>query len=151
MGHSQSLIDLNTKALRWLGTNTTVQIVVVVKIWNTFGGNNHIRLLAMRYQRGAANPVFAVSFGTHRLHYTALNTLTNQILGGTPLTGVGEVDPATNNPYPACNGGGIAQYQFRIPTPLLFNGVPGGVPLAAPLVYNIDLHSVQTDVIASSQ
>jgi hypothetical protein len=150
VGHSQSLTDLHTKALTYLGANTTIQIVVIVKIWDLFG-NNHIRLLAMRYERGAANPVFAVSFGTHRLHQKSRNVLNNTILGATPLTGVGEVDPATGNPYPACNGARIAQYQLRIPTPLLFTGLPGGIPPAAPANrhYGVDLFDIQTDVIDS--
>ena len=150
MGHSQSLADLHTKALTWLGANTTIQMVIVIKIWDLFG-NNHIRLLAMRYERGAANPVFAVSFGTHQLHHQSRNVLNNTILGATPLTGVGELDPATGNPYPACNGAGIAQYQLCIPTPLLFTGLPGGIPPAGPANghYGLDLFRIQTGVIAS--
>jgi len=152
VGRSQTLADLHTKALRWLGANTTIQIVLVIKIWELFGGNN-IRLLAMRYERGAVNPIFAVSFGTHRLHAATRATLANGILGATLLRGVGEVHPVTGIAYPACNGAGIPIYQLRIPNLLLYNGVPGGVPPAAPGIgyYTFDLFSVQTDVITSFQ
>jgi hypothetical protein len=104
--------------------------------------NGHQGMLALRYEL-EIGPVFAVSFGTFQLSQATRDN----IPGGIQLTGVGEDTPAgPGNPYPACNALGLPDYQLRIPTALLFTGVPTGVPGGLGPNVTIDLFAIQQEV-----
>jgi len=136
VGDSQKLSALHQRANLWLGANTGVQVVLVFKYYKKYN-NGHYGMLALRYERGNG-PTFAVSFGTHQLSQATRNS----IPGGIPLTGVGENTPA-GPAYPACNALGLPDYQLRIPTALLFAGVPTGVPGGLGANVTMDLFVIQ--------
>jgi hypothetical protein len=125
------LQNLYQRAARWLLPATQVQIVISVKIYKRINGQ--IAMVAIRWERGAANPNYCVSFGTRALHPLSIASINGR--GGPPLVGVGIGGAA------ACNALGIAAYQFRLPTALIFAGsaAPGG----APVFYTIDLFPIQ--------
>jgi len=124
------------KANQWLGVNTGVHIVVVIKLYGRTA--NGIAMVALRFERGANNPTYAVSFGDRALS-TQDSNITNG-LGGAQLVGVG-VGGAL-----ACNAAGIAQYQFHLPTNLLTVGMPAAnVP--PNLHYDFDLFTLQQDLL----
>jgi len=141
VGYDQSLTLLREKAAMWLGGNTTIRIVVVVKLYKHFQNGNQ-GMVALRFHRGIAAPVFAVSFGTAPLHPNVRPTIPG-------LTGVGEINPATGAAFVACNGPGLADYQLRIPTALLYTGVVAGPPAGAPAHHLIDLWLVQDAVVGT--
>jgi len=120
VAYSESLPHAQNKALTfWLGANTTVQDVLVFKIFNQYA-NGTRRLRVQLFSRGAAaNPVHDIDFGT----------------GGT-----------TDNaavPVPPCNALGIAAYQIPLSIARLFNGVAIPATLAGIAAINLDLFWVQ--------
>ncbi len=63
VGWDETVADLHADALTWLGAGTTIQIVVIVKLWPR-RSNGTAAMLAMSFTRGVANPTAAISFGT---------------------------------------------------------------------------------------
>lgn len=61
------------KANTWLGAATGVQMVIVVKINNRTAAG--VSLIALRFERGAVGPAYAVSFGTRALNPCQVNTI----------------------------------------------------------------------------
>jgi hypothetical protein len=135
VGLDESVADLHADVQLWLGANTSVQMVITIKLW---AGRQ--AMLAMSYTRAVLpNPVNVISFGTVNLHHASMAGI-NAARGATPITGVGAGGPA-------CNAAGIAAYQLPIPTALLYTGDPGGVPLGLGANINIDLFLVQQRVL----
>lgn len=79
--------------------------------------------------------VYCVSFGTRALRPQTVNAIANH---GGNVVGVGAGGPA-------CNAFGVAAYQMRIPSALVYNGVP--LPAGAPPFYTIDLHTFQQLIV----
>jgi len=124
------------KANQWLAAGTGVQVVIVVKLYSQTV--NGVAMVALRFERGAAaNPTWAVSFGTRTVTPAERNRINN--LGGAQVVGVGQGGPT-------CNAAGLALYQLRLPTNLLTVGIPAAnVPAAAH--FDVDLHTLQSRVI----
>lgn len=80
--------------------------------------------------------VYAVSFGTRPVRPNSVGTINDY--GPNALVGVGAGGVA-------CNAPGIPTYLLRLPTALVFNGVPA--PAGAPAFYTIDLFRLQQVVI----
>ncbi len=108
-------------------------------------------MLAMRFDRGQANPTVCISFGTRELPHSTETAVNGTIharsntvaLGGVAITGVGVgvgVAPVAAN---------IAQYQFPIPTALAFQGVPANAVPAIAANTTVDLFGIQQRVLTA--
>jgi len=130
---------LHHLAAGYFSARTTIQMYLAIKLF-PFRQNNTAALLAMLYLRNNPNPTIPVivkSFGTAPLHGTTRRYLENTVnVPVNTFTGVGFGAAA-------CNGLNIQEYQIAIPTNLLFNGAPGGVPNNVPANFNIDLFMLQ--------
>jgi len=135
----RSLATGTRKAVQWLGANTGVQVVIIIKIY-PIDVNGGIGMVALRFERGIVGPAYAISFGTRALApgpVAAINAL-----GGAQLVGVGVAGAA------ACNAHGIAIYMLQIPSALAVIGIPAAhMPAGLPANWNIDLFEVQQDVL----
>eukprot|EP01119_Soliformovum_irregulare_P000687 TRINITY_DN10504_c0_g1_i2.p1 TRINITY_DN10504_c0_g1~~TRINITY_DN10504_c0_g1_i2.p1 ORF type:complete len:224 (+),score=35.91 TRINITY_DN10504_c0_g1_i2:459-1130(+) len=125
---SRTLTEELNKAIIWLSANTEVQMVIIVKIWNRYA-NARQTMAIFAVERGPVNaagvlqpPTItqAISFGTRHIagpertgDFPGTANCPINLVGA--LIGVGEIDPATGVAYPACNGLGLANYQFQIP------------------------------------
>jgi hypothetical protein len=136
VGLSETVTDLHNDAQLWLGAATSVQAVIIIKVWKNINA-----MLAMLFTRAALpNPTHVISFGTAAIHPQSMASV-NAASGATPLIGVGTAGAV------ACNAAGLAAYQLPIPAALLFTGDPNGVPMGVPANINIDLFRVQEDVL----
>jgi len=135
VAYSCSLASVIQKANQWLGIGTGVQVVLVVKLYSMTA--HGVAMVALRFERGAIGPTYAISFGTRALHGTQRNQING--LGGAQLIGVGQGGAA-------CNAAGVAIYQFRIPTNLVTVGMPAAnVPAAANFTF--DLFTLQQETL----
>jgi hypothetical protein len=153
VGYSQSLPDLHQAAIQYFNPRTTIQIVLIIKIFGVRTDPNTnrstIALVAALYLRTSPNPLIptsVVSFGT-------ADPDPNYILidMGVPIAnfiGVGLPDPNNNNnPFPPCNVAGIPIYTMNIPGTELFDGVPANsLPPNFNLGCNIDLWELQDTI-----
>ena len=98
-------------------------------------------MLYLRNNQNPTTPVVVKSFGTAPLSNNSRIYL-QSIVRDEFITGVGFGGAP-------CDGANIGEYQLAIPTNLLFNDVPGGVPDGVPNNFIVDLWSLQ-DVILNN-
>ncbi|CAB4401186.1 unnamed protein product [Rhizophagus irregularis] len=130
VGHSQSLPDLHRKVALYFSLRTTIQIVLLIKIFKP-KRNNTITLIAAKYVRTSLTPLIpeqVISFGT-----------------ATPY----KRDPVTRNNYPACNMTGIGIYIMNIPANELFDGDITVRPFTQAMNqgFNLDLYEIQEAIV----
>ncbi|GBC15737.1 uncharacterized protein OCT59_027702 [Rhizophagus irregularis] len=148
VGHSQSLLDLHRKVALYFSPRTTIQIVLLVKIFKP-KGNNTITLIVAKYVRTSQTPLIpkqVISFGTATPHQSTINYITNTM--GVPqncFIGFGRRDPVTGNNYPACNMANIGLYLMNIPANELFDGDSTVRPFTQAINqgFNLDLYEIQ--------
>nr|CAG8651488.1 7246_t:CDS:1 [Entrophospora candida] len=136
----ESLRSLHESATTYFSQRTTIQIYLAIKLFS-LRQNGSVALLVLLYLRNNPNPtipVIAKSFGTAPLHHYPQTYLLNTV-HVTGITGVGFGGVP-------CDGANLQEYQMAIPTTLLFNDVPGGVPGGVPDNFIVDLWRLQ-DVI----
>ncbi|GAM29012.1 hypothetical protein SAMD00019534_121880 [Acytostelium subglobosum LB1] len=78
VGVSSSLASLHTKAQRYLGGGTDVQIVLCISVWPRRDNNLHnFQMVALLYLRdhSVMLPQLVVSFGSAALHWETLNSI----------------------------------------------------------------------------
>jgi len=131
--YQRSLADLATRMNQWLSPATRVQVGIAIKIYKRTAGI--IPMVAFRFERGMANPVYCVSFGTKALRSQSVAAINGY--GGAAVIGVGAGGVA-------CSAPNMPAYQLHIPTALLFNNAP---PPLAPAFYTIDLFPLQQVII----
>ena len=141
IGNTESLNSLHELAEKYFSQRTTIQIYLAIKLYPP-RQNNTFALLAVLYLRNNQNPTTPVVvkfFGTaplsnhSRIYLQSIvrdKFITGVGLGGTP-----------------CDGANIGEYQLAIPTNLLFNDVPGGVPDGVPNNFIVDLWSLQDAIL----
>ncbi|CAB4378521.1 unnamed protein product [Rhizophagus irregularis] len=148
VGHSQSLLDLHRKVALYFSPRTTIQIVLLVKIFKP-KRNNTITLIVAKYVRTSQTPLIpeqVISFGTATPHQSTINYITNTM--GVPqnrFIGFGRRDPVTGNNYPACNMANIGLYIMNIPANELFDGDSTVRPFTQAINqgFNLDLYEIQ--------
>ncbi|CAG8783563.1 25126_t:CDS:2, partial [Dentiscutata erythropus] len=130
---TESLNHVHEKVAIYFSQRTTIQIYIAIKIFPPHL-NGTFALLALLYLRNSSTPsipLIAKSFGTAPLHNMTQmylqDTLHVQNNSGVEF---GEVP---------CDDANIPQYQIDIPTALLFDDVPDGVPADVPDNFTIDL------------
>ncbi|GES74952.1 hypothetical protein GLOIN_2v1791074 [Rhizophagus clarus] len=125
VGYTQSLPDLHRKVALYFSSRTTIQIVLLVKIFKP-RRDNTITLIAAKYVRTSQTPLIpeqVISFGMATPYGSTINCITNTM--GVPqnrFIGFGRRNPITGNNYPACNMAGIGTYIMNIPANELFDG-----------------------------
>ncbi|CAB4482571.1 hypothetical protein RhiirA1_493340 [Rhizophagus irregularis] len=146
VGFSQSLPDLHRTTALYFGSQTTIQIVLVIKIFgdcrDIITNTSIIALIAALYLRTSTTPLIPtsiISFGTAEPNTSTINYIINKMgvsLGS--FIGVGRPDPNNNNNnFPSCNAANLPDYQMSIPGPELFNGVPvNRLPVGFPIAPN---------------
>ncbi|CAB4413314.1 unnamed protein product [Rhizophagus irregularis] len=152
VGHSQSLLDLHRKVALYFSPRTTIQIVLLVKIFKP-KGNYTITLIAAKYVRTSQTPLIpeqVISFGTATPHQSTINYITNTM--GVPqnrFIGFGRRDPVTGNNYPACNMANIGIYIMNIPANELFDGNSTVRPFTQAINqgFNLDLYEIQEAIL----
>ncbi|RIA99180.1 hypothetical protein C1645_731178 [Glomus cerebriforme] len=152
VGHTQNLPDLHRKVVLYFSPRTTIQIVLLVKIFKP-KRNNTITLIAAKYVRISQTsliPEQVISFGTATPHRSTINYITNTM--GVPqnhFIRFGRRDPVTRNNYPACNMAGIGIYIMNIPANELFDGDITVRPftLAMNQGFNLDLYEIQEAIV----
>ncbi|PKY34057.1 hypothetical protein RhiirB3_532696 [Rhizophagus irregularis] len=82
-------------------------------------------------------PNLVISFGTAPLHQVSRTFINNIGVRNDRIIGY------LQNNDPACVAPGMANYQINIPSHLLFQGYPGGVPHEIPNNFTLDLWNVQ--------
>ncbi|EXX54455.1 uncharacterized protein OCT59_021411 [Rhizophagus irregularis] len=156
IGFSQSLSDLYQAVTQYFNQRTTIQIVLIIKIFGIYTHPNTnistIALVAALFLRTNSNPLVptsVVSFGTANLDSKIVNFIILDMK--TPIAnfiGFGLPDPNNNNiPFPSCNAAGIPTYIMNIPGTELFDRVPA-IYLSPNfnLGCNIDLWELQTTI-----
>ncbi|RGB39848.1 hypothetical protein C1646_688893 [Rhizophagus diaphanus] len=147
VGYAQSFPDLHRTASLYFDPQTTIQIVLCIKIF-TVRADNTIALTASLYLRTSPTPLIptrVISFGTADIDTNIVNYINSiGVLPGN-LIGVGFTDPNNNNNnYPPCNAANIPTYLLNIPGPELFNGVPANLrPVGFAAGFNLDLWELQ--------
>ncbi|PKY36134.1 hypothetical protein RhiirB3_458105 [Rhizophagus irregularis] len=86
-------------------------------------------------------PTLVISFGTAPLHQESIDIINST--GIQNYRFIGFLQPEDI----ACTNAGMPNYQIDIPSNLLFNGFPGGVPQGTPNNLNIDLWEVQQRIL----
>lgn len=86
-------------------------------------------------------PNLVISFGTVPLHQDSVAIINSTGIRNDRI--IGFLQPND----PACTAVGMPNYQINIPSNLLFNGFPGGVPQGTPNNFNIDLYEVQQEIL----
>ncbi|KAF9998792.1 hypothetical protein BGZ79_007547 [Entomortierella chlamydospora] len=135
---TQSLNDAHAKVADWFSPRTTIQLCLVIKIWE-LRQDNTIAMAALLYRRQDPNPlvpVSAISFGTARITGPALQTMQGIIGGPNLVNGVGYGGVP-------CDAPGIPMYQLNLPAVDIYNGDPQGIPAGNVLGFNLDLWVVQ--------
>nr|CAG8532134.1 3829_t:CDS:2 [Entrophospora candida] len=114
----RSLHELTT----YFSQQTTIQIYLAIKLFPPcqYGFVALLELLYLRNNPNPTIPVIAKSFRTASLHHYSQTYLLNTV-HVTGITGVGFGGVP-------CDDANLQEYQMAIPTTLLFNNVPGGVP-----------------------
>jgi len=149
VGFTQTFPDLHRKVAVFFSAQTTIQIVLAIKIFE-LRANNTFAMIAALYLRTSPTPlvpVQVISFGTAEPIQQIVEYLENTV-GVSPniFTGVGRIDITTGIDYPLCNAPGIQIYQMNIPAAELFNGDPLGIPAAAVGGCDLDLWQLQLKV-----
>ncbi|CAB4482606.1 hypothetical protein RhiirA5_502042 [Rhizophagus irregularis] len=156
VGYSQSLPDLYKAVAEYFNQRTTIQIVLIIKIFGVRTDPNTntrtIALVAALFLRTSPNPLVptsVISFGTANLDSKIENFILLDM--GTPIAnyiGVGIPDPNNHNlPFPPCNAAGIPIYTMNIPGTELYDGVPvGNLPPNFNLGCDIDLWELQSTI-----
>ncbi|CAG8670423.1 11080_t:CDS:1 [Acaulospora morrowiae] len=143
IGNTESVRSLHDLVIGYFSPRNTIQIYFAIKLFPP-RRDNSVALLALLYLRNNPNPtitVIAKSFGTAPLHISTQNYLQNTAnVPVNTITGVGYGGVP-------CDGANLQDYQIAIPTILLFNGVPGGVPNGVPANFNIDLWRLQDAIL----
>lgn len=85
-------------------------------------------------------PNLVISFGTAPLHEPS-NFIINTGIQNNKITGLFNPNDVV------CTAAGLPGYQITIPSNLLFNGFPGGVPQGTPNNFTIDLWEVQQQIL----
>lgn len=144
VGYCEGLLSLCQSAAAYLGQGTNVQFVIAAKTWKA-RENGTRQLLYLHFNRqtlnvihGVAVPDLVVSFGTCGLDDSTIQWLRNH--GTNNIQGFGLTD-ADDQPYPACDRPGLAQYLVDVPANAVFFG--GAIPALAPAAFTIDLFRVQ--------
>lgn len=144
VGHSDTVNDILEDCGRWLGPNTTVQVVIAFKIYSVrIGANGGITfpIVAMRFRRAQPLiPDVLISFGNRRPHPATMQSFANRA-GWPAMTGNIAVGAA------ACNAAGIPGYQLPLLSADLFFG--DVAPAGAPVSYNIDLFAVLQNLLSA--
>ncbi|CAG8641235.1 2046_t:CDS:1 [Ambispora gerdemannii] len=141
IGNTESLNSLHELAEKYFSQRTTIQIYLAIKLYPP-RRNNTFALLAVLYLRNNQNPTTPVvvkSFGTAPLSNHSRIYL-QSIVRDEFITGVGFGGAP-------CAGADIGKYQLAIPTNLLFNDVPGGVPGDVPNNFIVNLWSLQDAIL----
>ncbi|PKY60775.1 hypothetical protein RhiirA4_484885 [Rhizophagus irregularis] len=124
-------------------TNDTVAMVATLYL-----RNNQVPNLALNQPNPPPNtpptvpmtntiPNLVISFGTAPLHQVSRTFINNIGVRNDRIIGY------LQNDDPACVAPGMANYQINIPSHLLFQGYPGGVPHEIPNNFTLDLWNVQ--------
>ena len=141
IGNSESLNSLHQLAEGYFSQRTIIQIYLAIKLFPP-RQDNTFALLAVLYLRNNQNPTTPAvvkSFGTAPPANQSLTYL-QSIVECQFITGVG----LGRAP---CDGANIDEYQLAIPTNLLFNDVPDGVPGGVPNNGIVDLWSLQDAIL----
>ncbi|GBB89479.1 hypothetical protein RclHR1_16180005 [Rhizophagus clarus] len=156
VGFSQSLPDLHRTAIRYLNQQTTIQIVLAIKIFgirtNALTNTSTIALIAALYLRTSPTPLVptrVISFGTANPDTNTVNHIIQQMnVPPGSFVGVGRPDPNNNNNnFPPCNAANIPTYTMNIPGTELFDGVPANhLPAGFAAGFNLDLYELQVVV-----
>ncbi len=148
VGHTQSLPDLHQKATLYFSPQTTIQIVLVIKIFEP-RVDNTITLITAKYLRTSPTPLIPVqviSFGTAEPYQPTINYITsNDGMGVPPNNFIGVGRHTDGNDYLACSRAGIPTYIMNIPAAELFDGDPN-VPAEVANGFDLDLWKLQVTV-----
>src|SRR5256885_1708565 len=88
-------------------------------------------------------PNLIISFGTAPLQQESRDIINSTGIRSYRITGLLQPDDT------ACTNPGMQNYQIDIPSNLLFNSFPGGVPQGTPNNFTIDLWEVQQRILHS--
>ncbi|RGB40119.1 hypothetical protein C1646_664092 [Rhizophagus diaphanus] len=119
---------------------TSIQIVLVIKIFNLRVDNTFVLIAALylRTNQNPLTPVNVIYFGTADPSQSTVNYIINtmKVLPNN-FIGVGRTVNGVN--CPPCNMAGIPMYQMNIPAAELFDGDPNGITAVAAGGFNLDL------------
>ncbi|CAG8781718.1 8968_t:CDS:1, partial [Acaulospora morrowiae] len=139
IGSTESLNSLHELVTGYFSPRTNIQMYLTIKLFPR-RRDRTFALLALFYRRDQPNPTvpcIAKSLGTTNLHVSTTRFLLNiPNFPANYLTGVGCGQVA-------CDGLNLPDYQLAIPTDLLFDDVPTGVPDGTPDDFSLDLWDIQ--------
>jgi Uma2 family endonuclease len=147
IGYSQSLPDLHQKLALYFSQETSIQIVLIIKIFDLRVDNTFalIAALYLRTNQDPLSPIDVRSFGSTNPTRQTDNYIINDMkVPPNNYIGVGRTVNGVR--CPPCNGADIQTYQMNIPAAELFDGDPTGIPAAASGGFNLDLWELQVDV-----
>ncbi|KAF9116175.1 hypothetical protein BGX27_004515 [Mortierella sp. AM989] len=134
---TQSINDAHAKVAKWFSPRTTIQLLLVIKIWEP-RLDNTLAMVALLYRRQNPNPlvpISAISFGTASITGQALQSLQDIMGGPNFVNGVGYGGAP-------CDAPGIPMYQMNLPAADIYNGDPQGIPAGNVLGFNLDLWDI---------
>lgn len=116
VGYTQSLPDLHQKVALYFSQATSIQIVLVIKIFDLRVDNTFVLIAALylRTNQNPLTPVNVISFGTADPAQPTVNYIINTMnVPSNNFIGVGRTVNGVN--CPPCNMAGILMYQMNIP------------------------------------
>jgi len=125
VGYAQELSELDATRAVWFDDNSTVRILVLIKLWKFDTDNRTMRMMAETWLRYGHTP-HSIEFGTIGNNGTAA---------------------------PGCNQAGLPNFQIKLPVAELWygdkNGVPQSLTSANPPITDlyIDLYQIQQAVL----
>ncbi|CAB5365987.1 unnamed protein product [Rhizophagus irregularis] len=118
---------------------TAAMVAMIYLRDNQIPGQNRPNASMITVQN--TQPNLVISFGTAPLHQESIDIINST--GIQNYRFIGFLQPEDI----ACTNAGMPNYQIDIPSNLLFNGFPGGVPQGTPNNLNIDLWEVQQRIL----
>ncbi|CAG8637637.1 18134_t:CDS:2 [Acaulospora morrowiae] len=135
IGSTESLNSLHELVTGYFSSHTNIQIYLAIKLFSRYRDCT-FALLVLFYRCDQLNPTvpcFVKSFETTNLHISITRFLLNILnFSANYLTsvGCGQV---------TCDSPNLPDYQLAIPTDLLFDNVPTGIPNDTPDDFFLDL------------
>jgi len=115
VGYAQSLPDLHQKVTLYFSQETSIQIVLIIKIFDLRVDNNTFALIAALYLRTNQNPLIPVniiSFGSADPAPSTVNYIIDTMnVPPNNFIGIGRTANGVN--CPPCNMAGIPMYQMN--------------------------------------
>ncbi|PKY57762.1 hypothetical protein RhiirA4_510727 [Rhizophagus irregularis] len=132
-------VYLSIKIFPRQSAGTAAMVAMIYLRDNQIPGQNRPNASMITVQN--TQPNLVISFGTAPLHQESIDIINST--GIRNYRFIGFLQPEDI----ACTNAGMPNYQIDIPSNLLFNGFPGGVPQGTPNNLNIDLWEVQQRIL----